>query len=70
MKREANKVADHLANVGIDSKENLIFWQANISEETTLSMHCKELAGRDFPAPDGVTRGGADEPPGLALSDG
>jgi hypothetical protein len=69
VKREANKVADHLANEGIDSKENLIFWQANVSEETTLSMHCKELAGRDFPAPDGVTRGGAVEPTGHALSD-
>jgi ribonuclease HI len=57
VKREANKVADHLENAGIDSKENPIYWQANVSEETDLSMQCKELAGRDFPAPDGVTRG-------------
>ena len=34
VKREANKVVDHLANAGIDSKENPIYWQANVSEET------------------------------------
>jgi ribonuclease HI len=56
IRREANKVADHLANTGIDSKADLIHWQANISEETPLSSRCKDLANRDFPAPDGVTR--------------
>ena len=56
VKREANKVADHLANTGIDSKADLIYWQANVPDETVLSMRCRDLASRDFPAPDGVTR--------------
>jgi ribonuclease HI len=56
VKREANRVADHLANTGIDAKAELIHWQAHISEETDLSRHCRDLACRDFPDPDGVTR--------------
>ena len=56
IKRDANKVADYLANSGIDSKADCILWQANISEETALSLQCKGLASRDFPDPDRVTR--------------
>jgi ribonuclease HI len=57
VKRDANKVADHLENTGIDSKSELIYWQAHLSDDTDLSRRCRDLASRDFPAPDGVTRG-------------
>jgi len=55
VKREANKIADHLENAGIDANAELIYWQAHDSKETDLSRHCKDLACRDFPTPDGVT---------------
>jgi ribonuclease HI len=54
--REANKVADHLANEGIDANTEFIFYQASVSEETDLSRVCRDLARKDFAAPDGVTR--------------
>jgi len=57
VKQEANKVADHLANIGIDEKEDLLHWQAQVSKETDLSRRCRDLACRYFPAPDGVPRG-------------
>jgi ribonuclease HI len=56
VKRDANKVADCLANEGVDTKSELIHWQANFSECTDLSRRCKDLASRDASAPDGVTR--------------
>jgi ribonuclease HI len=56
VKREANKVADHLENTTIDAKAELIYWQAHVSEETDLSRCCRDLACRDFPALDRVTR--------------
>jgi len=56
VKREANKVADHLANIGIEAKEDLLHWQAQVSEETDISRRCRDLACRDFLAPDGVPR--------------
>ena len=59
VRREANKVADRLANKGIDAKADFIYWQANISEETELSHQCRDLAIRDFQAPYGVTSGKA-----------
>jgi ribonuclease HI len=59
VKREANKVADHLANTGVDTKSELIHWQAHLSNDTDLSRRCRDLANRDSSAPDGVTRGDA-----------
>jgi ribonuclease HI len=56
VKREANKIADHLANAGIDANAELIFWQASDSEETDLSRFCRDLARKELTAPDGVTR--------------
>jgi len=57
VKREANKVADLLANKGIDTKADLMYWQASISAETELSRQCKNLASKDLQAPYGVTAG-------------
>ena len=31
VRHEANKVADHLENKGIDAKADLIYWQDNVS---------------------------------------
>jgi ribonuclease HI len=70
IKRDANKVADYLANSGIDSEADYILWQAHFSEETTLSSQCKDLASRDFPDPDGVTRHPESVTPGPALRAG
>jgi len=67
IKRNANKVVDYLTNSGIDSKAERIYWQANISEETTLSLQCKDLASRDFPDPDRVTRHSEVVTPGHAF---
>jgi ribonuclease HI len=69
VKREANKVADHLANAGVETKSELIHWQANLSDDTDLSRRCRDLASRDALAPDGVTRRAA-LPLGLALNHG
>jgi ribonuclease HI len=69
VRREANKVADHLANKGIDAKADLIHWQANSSAETELYYQCRDLASRDFQAPYGVTAGERG-PPGCDLSRG
>jgi ribonuclease HI len=55
VKRDTNKVADCLANEGVDTKLELIHWQANSSECTDLSKQCQDLASKDVPAPDGVT---------------
>ena len=69
MRREANKVADHLANKGIDAKADRIHWQANSSAETELYQQCRDLASRDFQAPYRVTAGERG-PPGCDISRG
>ena len=57
---------EDLENTRIDTKSELIYWQAHLFEDTNLSRHCKDLANRDSSASDGVTRGN-DLPPGSAL---
>jgi ribonuclease HI len=54
VKREENKVVDHLVNTGVDTKSELIHWHTYLSDDTHLSRRC-----RDFSAPDGVTCGNA-----------
>jgi len=56
VKRDENKVADCLANVGVDTKSELIHWQANFSECTKLSRRSNEISSRDASTPDGVTQ--------------
>jgi ribonuclease HI len=69
VRRDANRVADHLANKGIDTHSDLIHWQANVSTETELSHQCRDLADRDFQFPYGVTSGnGVPTVPALSQS--
>jgi ribonuclease HI len=56
VKREANAVADYLANEGVHRETEQITWEARSTEFSVLYNRCKLLASKDFPAPDGVTR--------------
>jgi hypothetical protein len=56
VKRDANKVADCLANEGVNTETEQIHWQAQISDFNDLSKRCQELAHRDLHPPDGVPR--------------
>jgi ribonuclease HI len=54
VKREANKVADYLANEGVNTEIEKIHWKAQISDFNDLSKRCQELAHRDLLPLDGV----------------
>jgi ribonuclease HI len=57
VKREANGVVDYLANEGVQRETEQIIWDARSTRAFDLSNHCQLLANKDFPSPDGVTRG-------------
>jgi ribonuclease HI len=57
IRREANQVADRLANEGVASPLCDIFINTGQSQDTQLLLHCKELALQDILSPDGVTSG-------------
>jgi ribonuclease HI len=57
VKREANGVVDYLANEGVQRETKQIIWDARSTGASDLYKHCQLLASKDFPAPDGVTRG-------------
>jgi ribonuclease HI len=49
VKRDANKIADFLANEGVDSKEEQIQLDARISPPPRLMTRCLDLARREYP---------------------
>jgi ribonuclease HI len=55
IRRSANKVADRLANAGVDSMQQIIFHNSRQSQSSPLWLQCKELAQLDGPNPDRVT---------------
>jgi ribonuclease HI len=55
VKREANKVADHLANMAVDTGEELICWEGHGSPGSEVFARCQALAHKDLHFPDGVT---------------
>jgi hypothetical protein len=57
IRRSANKVADILANAGVDSTQQVIFIDTRQSLSLPLWLQCMELAQQDFPPPDGVPPG-------------
>ena len=61
IKRKANSVANLLANEGVHQEKEHITWDARTTEPSELYNRCKLLASRDFPTPDGVTRGEVSE---------
>jgi ribonuclease HI len=48
VRREANKVADHLANKGIDAKADLIYWQANYLQRLNSLTSAETLLAETF----------------------
>jgi hypothetical protein len=56
VKREANGVANYLANEGVQRGMEQIIWDARTSEASAISQQCQLLASKDFPPPDGVPR--------------
>jgi hypothetical protein len=57
VKRDANKVADKLANAGVDLTRQITLTIPGRSQSSTIWTQCQELAQRDYPHPDGVTNG-------------
>jgi len=57
VKREANRVADCLAN-GVTKESEHIYWEAHSSEVSDISGRCQVLANKDLQPSDGVPRGG------------
>jgi ribonuclease HI len=57
IRHDANKVADRLANVGVDLMQQITLTNSSRSRNSTLWTHCTELAQRDYPHPDGVPPG-------------
>jgi ribonuclease HI len=57
IKREANGVADYLANEGLQRETKQIIWDARSTGASDLYKHCQLLANKDFPAPNGVIHG-------------
>jgi ribonuclease HI len=55
VKREANKVADQLANVAVDTGEERLSWEGHDSHDSEVFMRCIHLATKDLHSPDGVT---------------
>jgi hypothetical protein len=74
VKREANKVADHLANEAVDTREELFCWEGQGSPGSMVLTRCQDLATRDLHFPDGVTgrlnrpHGGEREGDGMELT--
>lgn len=56
VKREANRVADCLANEGVAKDTEHIYWEAHISGSSDISDRCHALANRDLQPSDGVPR--------------
>jgi ribonuclease HI len=54
IRRSANKVADRLANAGVDSMQQIILHDSRQSQSSPLWLQCEELAQLDGPNPDGV----------------
>jgi hypothetical protein len=57
MRHDANRVADRLANAGVDLKQQITLTNSRRPQNSTIWTHCKELARRDHPHPDGVPLG-------------
>jgi ribonuclease HI len=55
VKREANKVADQLANVAVDTGEERLSWEGHDSHDSEVFVRCLHLATKDLHSPDGVT---------------
>jgi ribonuclease HI len=54
VKRDTNSIADCLANEGVTTERERIYWDPHISEATKLSTRCQCLVNKDYPTPDGV----------------
>jgi ribonuclease HI len=63
VKREANKVADQLANEAVETGEERLSWDGQSSPTPEILTHCQALARKDLHSPDGVI-GGAIVPGG------
>jgi hypothetical protein len=57
MRRDANRVADRLANARVDLTQQIILTNSKRPQTSTIWTHCKELAQRDYPHPDGMPLG-------------
>jgi ribonuclease HI len=57
IKREANKVADRLANEAIEKGEEHVSWEGPGSPAPEILTCCQALANSDLHSPDGVARG-------------
>jgi len=55
VKREANKVADQLANEAVDTGEECLNWEGHGSQGPEVFTRCLNLATKDLHPPDGVT---------------
>jgi ribonuclease HI/exonuclease III len=56
VKREANKVADRLANEAVEQGKEHLRWERQSSPDNELLNCCQALANRDLHSPDGVIR--------------
>jgi ribonuclease HI len=63
VRHEANKVADHLANVGVTTQTEILILNPQDHPDSQLLKHCNDLAHQDYPPPDGV-------PPGARMPHG
>jgi ribonuclease HI len=54
VKREENRVADCMANEGVTTERERIYWEAHTSESSDISDRCQALSNKDFLSPDGV----------------
>jgi ribonuclease HI len=54
IRRSENKVADRLANAGVDSMQQIILHDSRQSQSSPLWLQCEELAQLDGPNLDGV----------------
>jgi ribonuclease HI len=54
IQRSVNKVADRLANAGVDSMHQIILHNSRQSQSSPLWLQCKELAQLEGPNPEGV----------------
>jgi ribonuclease HI len=63
VKREANKVADRLANEAVETGEERLSWDGQSSPTPEILTQCQALARKDLHSPDGVI-GGAIVPGG------
>jgi ribonuclease HI len=56
VRREANKVADCLANVAVERELEHLYWEPPFPPDPEIFHRCHTLATEDLQAPDGVTR--------------